>query len=234
MIKAVFLDWFTTLSRFEPSRESLYREAFAELGYKFTEEQAARGILLGDEYLYTENMKTPLAQLPAAIREDMYLCFPKMIAQQAKTECPPAVYVQVREKVRKPFGGATYVLFDDVLPAVRSLKEKGLTVGLITNLKEDINVYTRRLGLEPYLAFALTSQQVGFAKPHPRIFQLAIEKAGVRAEESVFVGDQYKIDVVGARGVGIIPVLIDRYDLYPNVTDCPRIRTLPEIEKHLS
>jgi HAD superfamily hydrolase (TIGR01549 family) len=238
MIKAVLLDWFTTLSKFEPSREKLYCNAFAELGIVVPEDKAARGVLLGDEYLYTENMKTPLAQLPAEVRDEMYLCFPRMIAEEAKIKVAPHIHQEVREKIRKSFGGATYVLFDDVIPTVKSLSEKGLTLGLVTNLREDIkresiNALCRRLGLEPYLKFAITSEQVGFAKPDRRIFQAALEKAGVKADEAIFVGDQYRIDVVGARNAGIQPILIDRCDLYPDVTDCPRIRTLPEVEKYV-
>ena len=47
------------------------------------------------------------------------------------------------------------------------------------------------------------------------------------------VGDQYRIDVAGAVGVGIKPVLIDRYDIYPEVSDCPRIHNLTELARHL-
>lgn len=233
MIKAVFLDWFTTLSRFEPAREKLYCQAFAELGITVPEDRAARGVLLGDEYLYTENMKSPLAKLPPDVREDMYLCFSKMIIAEAKIEVSPDVHKAVRERMKKPFAAATYVLYEDVIPAIKSLKEKGYILGLVTNLREDIGIYTRKLGLEPYIKFAVTSGEVGFPKPDPRIFQAALEKAGVEGKEAVFVGDQYRIDVVGARSAGIQPILIDRYDLYPDVTDCPRIRTLPEIEKYL-
>ena len=88
MIKAVLFDWFTTLARFEPSREKLYCTAFAELGIAIPEEKAARGVLLADEYLYTENMKTSLAQLPAAVREEMYLCFPRLILEEAGIKTP--------------------------------------------------------------------------------------------------------------------------------------------------
>lgn len=233
MKKAVLLDWFTTLSKFEPSREKLYCDAFAELGINVPEDKAARGVLLGDEYLYTENMKTPLAKLPVEVRDEMYLCFPKMIAQEAKIEVAPHIHTAVRDKIRTTFRAATYILYDDVIPTVKSLKEQGFILGLITNLREDIHAHCHRLGLEPYLNFALTSEMVGFPKPDRRIFQAALDKAAVQADEAIFVGDQYRIDVVGARNAGIQPILIDRYDLYPKVTDCPRIRTLPEVEKYV-
>jgi len=74
---------------------------------------------------------------------------------------------------------------------------------------------------------------VGADKPEPAIFLAALERAGVNAAEAVHVGDQYKLDVVGARGVGINPILIDRYDLYPEVSDCPRIRSLTELAQYL-
>ena len=232
MIKAVLLDWFTTLSKFEPPREKLYCDAFGELGVNVAEDRAARGTLLGDEYLYTENMKSPLSKLPAEVRDEMYLCFPRMIAREAGIEVAPEIQKAVRDKVKLTFRAATYVLYEDVIPCVRALKERGLPVGLVTNLREDINAHCRRLGLEPYLKFALTSEMVGFPKPDPRIFQAALDKISVKADEAIFVGDQYRIDVAGARNAGIHPILIDRYDLYPDVTDCPRIRTLLEVEKY--
>ena len=89
------------------------------------------------------------------------------------------------------------------------------------------------MGLEPYLDFIVSSGEVGVDKPDPHFFLAALEQAGVSAAEAVHVGDQYKLDVVGARGVGITPILIDRYDLYPEVSDCPRIRRLTEVAKYL-
>ena len=81
--------------------------------------------------------------------------------------------------------------------------------------------------------FIVNPGEVGADKPKPPIFLAALERARVNASEAVHVGDQYKIDVVGARGVGISPILIDRYDLYPEVTDCPRIRNLTELLGYL-
>jgi putative hydrolase of the HAD superfamily len=79
----------------------------------------------------------------------------------------------------------------------------------------------------------VTSKEVGVDKPNPLIFQAALQRAVVDASEAVHVGDQYKMDVVGARGVGINPILIDRYNLYPEVSDCPRIRNLSELADYL-
>ena len=62
---------------------------------------------------------------------------------------------------------------------------------------------------------------------------MALERAGVSAAEAVHVGDQYNIDIVGAQGVGISPVLLDRHEVYPDFTECPRIRTLSQIVDYI-
>ena len=96
-----------------------------------------------------------------------------------------------------------------------------------------MNPICRELGLEPYLDFVVTSGEVGADKPEPLIFLTALQRAGVDASQAVHVGDQYNLDVLGARGVGITPILIDRYDLSPQVSDCLRIHRLTELAERL-
>jgi HAD superfamily hydrolase (TIGR01509 family) len=92
--------------------------------------------------------------------------------------------------------------------------------------------YTK-LGLQPYLNFKVTSAEVGYDKPRPEIFLAALEKATVKPEEALYVGDQYQIDIVGARGVGIKALLIDRNNYFPDITDCPRLHSLTEIKEYI-
>jgi len=65
-------------------------------------------------------------------------------------------------------------------------------------------------------------------KPDPRMFEMALERSGARAETTIHVGDLYHVDVVGARAAGLRGVLLDEADLYPEA-DCPRIRGLAEL-----
>jgi len=109
-----------------------------------------------------------------------------------------------------------------------------LKLGLLTNLQTEVNSMCRELGIASYLDFTVTSAEVGADKPQPPIFLKALELAGVKADEAIHVGDQYQNDVLGAKGVGISPILLDRADYYAEITDCPRIRSLTEISKYLS
>ena len=108
-----------------------------------------------------------------------------------------------------------------------------VVMGLISNIDQDIRPICSELGLDSFITQVVTSKDVKAEKPHPLIFLAALDGAGVEAEESVYVGDQYSCDVVGARGVGMKPVLVDRYDLFPEVNDCVRIRSMAELVDHI-
>jgi putative hydrolase of the HAD superfamily len=90
------------------------------------------------------------------------------------------------------------------------------------------------LALDPYIDFVVTPYDAGADKPDPQIFRFALKKAGVIADKTIYIGDQYKVDIMGARGVGITALLIDRYNIYTDTTDCPRINSLFELNKYLS
>jgi len=145
----------------------------------------------------------------------------------------PDMFMKIMKRVQQLSQGMSFALFDDVLSTLKTLKEQNLTLGLLTNLDRDMKPICRELGLEPYINFIVTSGEVGFDKPKPPIFLAALQQAGVNASEAVHVGDQYKLDVIGALGVGIAPILIDRYDLYAEVSDCPRIHSLTELTEYL-
>jgi len=155
------------------------------------------------------------------------------VLDSAGIKADQELLTKVMKKVGELFQGTTWTLFGDVLPTLKTLKQQNFIIGLLTNLAKDMDPVCRKLGLRPYLDFVVTSEEAGADKPNPLIFQTALQRAGVDASEAIHVGDQYKMDVVGARGVAINPILIDRYDLYSEVSDCPRIRTLAELLDYL-
>ncbi|MBA3405077.1 MAG: HAD-IA family hydrolase, partial [Gemmatimonadaceae bacterium] len=88
------------------------------------------------------------------------------------------------------------------------------------------------LDLVSHFDFIAASARIGFEKPHPRIFQWALEQADVPPESVIHVGDHLDADVEGARSVGIQGVLIDRADRYrPDEVPegVPVIRSLDEL-----
>ena len=88
--------------------------------------------------------------------------------------------------------------------------------------------------LSPYLDFKVSSRTVGAEKPHAPIFEAALRESGVEPSDAIHVGDQYDGDVVGARNVGIKPILIDRDGVHPEHDDVDRISALDEVLRFVS
>jgi len=233
VIKAVFFDWFNTLARYEPPRQELHSQVLHEFGIEVSPEKVMPGVLAADKYFFDENILSPVEKRDPEEKAKVYIHYNNIILSEVGVKADRELLLKIMKRGQQLFKGITFVLFDDVLSTLKILKQQNFILGLLTNLTEDMNPICRNLGLEPYLDFVVTSEEAGADKPKPPIFLAALDKARVNASEAVHVGDQYNIDVVGARGVGIKPILIDRYDFYPEISDCPRIRTLPEVTQYL-
>lgn len=96
-------------------------------------------------------------------------------------------------------------LYDDVLPVLEVLRTK-YDIGLLSNG----NSYPERTGLSGVFRFVVFSQEHGIEKPDPRIFQIALQKAGCSKEQLLHVGDSLLNDIGGAIGAGIKCVWLNR------------------------
>ena len=115
----------------------------------------------------------------------------------------------------------------DVLPALRQLKALGVQLAIVSNANGTVQQVAERLGLTECIGCVLDSAIEGAEKPDPRFFEIALQRTGADRGSTIHVGDIYEVDVVGARGAGITPVLLDAADLYLDA-DCLRVRTLAE------
>jgi putative hydrolase of the HAD superfamily len=111
------------------------------------------------------------------------------------------------------------------VPAALSRLKGRFRLSVISNANGTVREKLVRVGLAGYFEAILDSHEEGIEKPDPRLFRSALERTGARAEASVYVGDMYHIDVVGARAAGLRPVLVDPVDVYAD-KDVPRIRDL--------
>jgi len=226
LIKAVFFDWFYTLAFSRPNREVLYRRAFKKLGYPLDIKLVMRGIFTADRLIFRENLFSTLTHGNDAEQYKIAINYPKLILKEAGLETTDEINLKTIEFVRREYHQPTYHLFDDVLPVLRQIKERGLILGLVTNAVASMQATYRELGLDTYLDLVTNSKEAGAEKPKAPIFLLALKKAGVSAAETIMVGDQYELDILGAQGVGINPILIDRYELHSETDYTPRIRSL--------
>jgi putative hydrolase of the HAD superfamily len=194
-IRAVFFDVDDTLVDYETAA---YRSFRAALG-----DDADYDVWRGLEH-YERFMSGELGfQEMRHLRMADYL-----VAIGRSADVPRAVEI---ERVR--FDGVMEhcALFDDALPCLQRLRDRGLLLGLITN-NESVHQRAKitAVGLDGLFDVVVISGEFGVAKPDPRIFAHACELLGVRPEEALHVGDNLTADARGAMAAGMRAVWLDR------------------------
>jgi HAD superfamily hydrolase (TIGR01662 family) len=123
-----------------------------------------------------------------------------------------------------------FSLYDDVPDVIRELHTRGLTIGLISNTQRCLTSFQSHFSLEGLFTVRVSSASHGYMKPHPSIFQAALEQARVTVGEAVMVGDSLGHDIEGARRLGMRAVLVSRSGPPAAVPpDVPVITTLREL-----
>lgn len=120
---------------------------------------------------------------------------------------------------------------DPTAPKVfAELKKRGYRLGVISNSDGSIAAAMKKFGVSHSFDCIIDSHVVGVQKPDPRIFALALQQLGLPAERCAYVGDNYDRDVIGARGAGLLPVLIDPFEVVAE-NDVMRIKNLAQLVK---
>ena len=118
------------------------------------------------------------------------------------------------------------------------LQNKGIRTGVISNISYASSVVAERINRllpENSFEFIITSSNYIFRKPNKRIFDLALEKAGLEPDEVWYIGDQYECDVKGALNAGLLPIwYIGAIDLpYTEDKNILTVKTWNEIERYM-
>ncbi len=139
-----------------------------------------------------------------------------------------------------------WTVFPDVVPAIRRLRDRGARVMALSNASSDLVEFLEEIGLTPHLDGMIISAMEGIRKPDPRLFRIALDRAGVASGDAAHVGDMFLEDILGARSLGIRPFLIDRtpHGMFPHHPETVQeddsgqpvetVRTLDEVIEALS
>jgi putative hydrolase of the HAD superfamily len=126
-----------------------------------------------------------------------------------------------------------FILYDEVTEVLRALHASGIKIGLISNTQRCLASFQEHFALNGLFAVMISSSEHGYMKPHPSIFEVALEQAGVQRDEAVMVGDSLAHDVEGARRFGMRAVLVSRsgqpVDCPPDVPVIRSLRELPRL-----
>ena len=130
-------------------------------------------------------------------------------------------YLEARREVR----GATALL--------SAVRRHAPVVIVSNNLLDEQQAKLRHCGLDRHVDVLVVSEEAGVAKPDPRIFHIALQRAGVRAADAVMVGDSWTNDVEGARAADIRAVWFCRDGAAAPLPDVQCISSLEPAEEVL-
>ncbi len=229
-IRAVFLDAGNTLVF--PRLEDLIAD-LKEHGYSATPDDFYAAERLAkqklDDWLWPQIRR---GELPKQV--DYYYWAEYLHELTRRLGAPESEPGELTKRLIKSFQNLQ--LWSRVMPDTPAFLEglvaQGYFLGVISNSIGTLEGQLVRLGLARYFQAILDSAIVGIQKPHPGIFKLALQRAGVEGSEAVFVGDTYATDVGGAQLAGLTGVLMDGVGAYPDAA-CPRISALPELARIL-
>lgn len=209
MLRAVFFDVGNTLLFPHPSVSEVCRQILAEEGHVHDLSAIDALMPLVDEFYEDRYRSDDTFWTDEAETSQVWIGMYSLLCRELGIE-DEAEHIALR--VYEEFGCAErWRAYDDVVPAFRRLRDRGLAIGLISNWDSRLTGLMVGMGIAPLLDTIVSSAEVGLHKPDPRIFELACQRLGVLPGECAHVGDHHYADVLGARSVGMLPILIDRH-----------------------
>jgi putative hydrolase of the HAD superfamily len=216
VLRAVLFDWGDTLMHFA------YDEALVEAGFK-----AGLGAIDSDAAPPAEEVagyfRETYEQLfwaPGTVDEIEYPGLVRELLGHFGVEVSDeelGLFLEAEHAAWAPsrvLGSTTHALLE-------ALRARDLRLGLVSNafdpgwlLRRDLE----QLGVAERIDFAVFSSELGKRKPHPAIFERALEELGVQAGDALFVGDRLYEDVRGAGELGMptVQALWFRADEHPD------------------
>jgi putative hydrolase of the HAD superfamily len=231
-IDLVTFDLYDTLIELNPPRWERLAEAARKQGIAVDPVTLRDADRIAEDYFSIENGRLPIRDRLQPEREAFRLELMRRWLEAAGLPHDPETVKTLRQAYMSEFDEVPdhhhYRLFDDVLPALRALRRAGIQTAVISNADADVTIVCTHFAFAPLMDLIVTSALVGYEKPDPRTYRAALDPLGIDPARAVHIGDQPKSDVVGARGVGMGAVLIDRYNRH-NGADIPTVATLTEL-----
>jgi putative hydrolase of the HAD superfamily len=231
-IDLVTFDLYDTLIELNPPRWERLASAARKHGIETDAITLREADRIGEDYFTEENGRLPIRERAAGEREAFRLELMRRWLQAAGLPHDATTVRRLRAAYVSEFDEMPdhrhYRLFDDVMPALALLREAGVQTAVISNADDDVTIVCVHFDFAPLMDLIVTSALVGYEKPDPRTYLAALQPLGIAPARALHVGDQPRSDIVGARGVGMGAVLLDRYDRHAE-TEIPAVRSLTEL-----
>lgn len=228
-IKAIFFDLDGTLRHSLPPGAQVFADYVLQLGLPITPEDRLRALRWESFYwaesadLYADKEMYPVENA------DFWRQYARrqLLALGASELRAGELFLQAHAYMEASYRPQS-VVPEDALQLLPRLQEFGYRMAVVSNREKPFQTEVEALGLTPYFGFSLAGGEIGAWKPEPEIFFHACRRADVEPAETVYVGDNYFADVVGARRAGLRPVLYDPRRVFPDA-DCPVLTSFEQL-----
>lgn len=221
-ITHLLLDFFGTIVNYSPSRTTQdYSRSYAllhQLGATLTYDEF---LVLGDETFGAYDARSAKDLSEFSMREPS-----TEILEQAIGRAPTAEETAAFVATYLRDWDSAVVYPDGMAVLLRDLADRyRLAVVSNTHSPTLVHDHLQALGVSDLFETVVLSIEIGHRKPHPAIYQAALDRLGIEAKAALFVGDTYAADYEGPRELGIRALLIDPRRSTP-VPDCDRLESL--------
>lgn len=222
MTAAVLFDCGGTLLGLEPSAAAIYRETIAETLGVDLDPAAVALAYRAAEFAVRQSA----VMLRGTDKEDFYVRFNRTVGLWLGLDADfdrlgPALRVAFRaRRAWRPFA--------DVEASLDELTATGYRLAVVSNWDANLAELLEAHDLARNFERIYDSATLGREKPDPRIFEPVLAGLGLEPGECVYIGDDYGLDAVAARGAGLTPILVDRDGSY-GAADCAIVGSLTEL-----
>lgn len=222
--KNVFFDFGDTLVYLHPKKEQVFSSIIRKNGFKKNLSEIRCAFLLHDD------IKQSAIKLNNKVAKRKFLLDynKKILTNLGLGNNLDSLAIEINNEFKK----AHWKLFFDTKAVLEKLRKRGFRLAILANWEKTLHDICKKLDIDHYFKLILASADIGIEKPNPEFFKFALSRLKMDPEETMHIGDDYKLDVIGARGAKIKPVLIDRHGFYTG-KDVVAIKTLNQISKIL-
>lgn len=227
-IRTVFFDAGFTLLHPYPSNAEICRQVCQRLNLHIHLAEVEKRLSDAEEFrLRQTGRNRHLWASEKAINELWIDYYMKLLRPFVEEHDESRLY-QLARMITEEFAEHTsWQVYPDVIPTLEALHAQHYTLGVISDWGIRLSTILRRLHLLKYFDCVVVSSITHHAKPSPALYETALMRANAIADYTLHIGDSYILDVLGARAVGMTPVLLDRQQsLEQDNVDCPLVHSL--------
>ncbi len=230
-IRTIFFDAGFTLLRPYPSIAEICQKVCQQLGLHINRSEVEARMDEAEDYFLRQSRNNRHTWASEEAINEFWTGYYMTLLRSLVVEYDEPRLYQLARAINEEFEKHTsWEIFPDVLPVLQTLRAHNYILGVISDWGIALGPILRQHALSLYFDCLLVSATTRYAKPSPMLYQQALERANAVPDYALHIGDSYIHDVLGARSVGMTPVLLDRADRFKaeNV-DCLLVHSLYEM-----